>query len=293
MELADGGLFGPSVDVTSLIPEEREALVRLLADLDDEAWRASTPCPAWSVHQLAIHLVHDDLRRLSADRDGHAGAWIDASSLDELVVGLDRVNERWVEAMTPTLSPRLTRELLHWLASPTEEHLLGLDPEALESSVAWAGPGSHPNWLDVAREYTERWVHQQQLREAVGRPGLTDEKFAGPVVETFARGLPAELPRPGEAQQNVVVRVTGPFERSWTFESDPSGWRFVTTTTDQASAVVELPVDAFWRRAVRMIDRDEVEQAAKADGEGGLVDAVLDLRAAIVRDGCQATRSRS
>ena len=284
MELAGGDLFGPPVDVAPVLSEEREALVRLLAELDDEQWRAPTPCPAWSVHQLAIHIVHDDLRRLSADRDGHAGAWIDASTLDELVVGLDRLNERWVETMAPTLSPRLTYELLQWLASPTEEHLLGLDPEALENSVMWAGPGSHPNWLDVAREYTERWVHQQQLRDAVGRSGLTEEVFAGPVVETFARGLPAALPRPGVSKQIVVVRVTGPFERSWTLESGSSGWTFTSTTTDSASAVVELPVDAFWRRAVRMIDHDEVRQAARAQGDGTLVDAVLNLRAAIVED---------
>lgn len=283
MELADEGRFGASVDVTRVIHEEREALVRLLADLDDEAWRAPTPCPAWPVHQLAIHLVHDDLRRISADRDGHAGAWIDASSLDELVIGLDRLNERWVEAMTPTLSPRLTRDMLQWLAGPTEEHLLGLDPEARESSVAWAGPGSHPNWLDVAREYTERWVHQQQLREAVGRPGLTDEEFAGPVVETFARGLPAALPRPGVSKR-VVVRVTGPFERSWTLESGPQGWRFADTTTGLASAEVELPVDVFWRRAVRMVGHDEARRAAKTVGDADLADAVLDLRAAIVED---------
>lgn len=277
----DGRLLGPRVDVAPVLREEREGLVRLLAGLSDDDWHAPTPCPAWSVHQLAVHLVHDDLRRLSGDRDGHAGAWIDASSLDDLVVGLDRLNEQWVEAMVPTLSPRLTRELLQWSAGPTEELLLGLDPDALQGSVAWAGSGSHPNWLDVAREYTERWVHQQQLREAVGYPGLTEEEFAGPVVETFARGLPAALPPPGASKKIVTVRVTGPFERSWTLESGRPGWRF-TATTDPVSATVELPVDAFWRRAVRMIDRARVEQAAKRDGE--LLDAVLDLRAAIVPD---------
>lgn len=284
MELADGGLLGPAVDVEPVLREEREALVRLLAELDGDAWDAPTPCPAWSVHELTVHLVHDDLRRLSGDRDGHTGAWVDASSLDRLVAGLDQLNEQWVEAMVPTLSPRLTRELLQWSAGPTEEHLLGRDPDALESSVAWAGSGPHPNWLDVAREYTERWVHQQQIREAVGRPGLIDERFAAPVVETFARGLPAVLPPAAGSEQVVAVRVTGPFERSWTLGSGPSGWRFITTTSDLASTVVELPVDAFWRRAVRMIGRHEVEQAAESDGDGEVVDAVLDLRAAIVQD---------
>jgi uncharacterized protein (TIGR03083 family) len=282
MKMADGDSLGPPVDVEPVLRGERAALVSLLGDLDEEEWRAPTPCPAWSVHQLTVHLVHDDLRRLSGDRDGHPGAWVDASNLDELVIGLNRLNEQWVDAMVSTLSPRLTRELLQWLAGPTEEHLLGLDPEAMGSSVAWAGAGSHPNWLDVAREYTERWVHQQQLREAVNRPGLVDERFAAPVVETFARGLPAALP-PGASEQVVAVRVTGPFERSWTLASGPSGWRFADSTST-ATTIVELPVDVFWRRAVRMISHDEAEQTARSHGDGELVEAVLDLRAAIVQD---------
>jgi uncharacterized protein (TIGR03083 family) len=279
----DGDSLGPPVDVEAVLHDERAALVSLLADLEAEEWRAPTPCPAWSVHQLTVHLVHDDLRRLSGERDGHPGAWVDASSLDELVIGLNRRNEQWVDTMAPTLSPRLTRELLQWLADPTEEHLLGLDPEAVGSSVAWAGAGPHPNWLDVAREYTERWVHQQQLREAVNRPGLVDERFAAPVVETFARGLPAALPPPGASEHVVAVRLTGPFERSWTFTSGPSGWR-LADPTGPASTVVELPVEVFWRRAVRMISHDDVEQAASSHGDGELVDAVLDLRAAVVHD---------
>jgi uncharacterized protein (TIGR03083 family) len=283
MRRVDGNSLGPPVDVAPVLRDERAALVSLLADLEDEQWRAPTPCPAWSVHQLTVHLVHDDLRRLSGDRDGHAGAWVDASSLDELVIALNRRNEQWVDTMVPTLSPRLTRELLQWLADPTQEHLLGLDPEAVESSVAWAGAGPHPNWLDVAREYTERWVHQQQLREAVNRPGLVDERFAAPVVETFARGLPAALAPPRASEHVVAVRVTGPFERSWTLASGPSGWRLVDST-GTASTVVELPVEVFWRRAVPMLGHDDVEQAASSHGDGELVNAVLDLRAAVVQD---------
>jgi Mycothiol maleylpyruvate isomerase N-terminal domain len=61
--------LGPPIDVRSLLGLERNALVDLLASLDKGEWNAPTPCPGWSVHHLALHLVHDDLRRLSARRE--------------------------------------------------------------------------------------------------------------------------------------------------------------------------------------------------------------------------------
>lgn len=274
--------LGDPIDVSEVLPAERAALLDLLAGLDPSSWGAPTPCPAWSVHELAVHLVHDDLRRLSGDRDGHEGPWIDAASLDELVAGLDAVNERWVATMAPTLSPRLTVELLEWLDAPTRAHLLGLPPDAATGAVLWAGPGPHPNWLDVAREYTERWIHQQQLREAVDRPGLDDATFVAPIVETFARALPVTLPPAPDGNQ-VVVGVSGTVERSWSLARSADGWRFVDPS-DDADASLTLPAEVFWRRAVRAIDRERTQAHAHVTGDARLVAPVLDLRAAIVAD---------
>ena len=58
-------------------------------------------------------------------------------------------------------------------------------------SVSWAAPDVQaPAWLDVAREYTEGWVHQQQVRDAVGRPGADDAELTGAVIDTFLRAVP-------------------------------------------------------------------------------------------------------
>lgn len=48
-------------------------------------------------------------------------------------------------------------------------------------------------WLDAAREYTEFWVHQQQVRDAVGRPGANSGRLTWPVVDTFLRAVPHAL----------------------------------------------------------------------------------------------------
>jgi uncharacterized protein (TIGR03083 family) len=277
----DPTALGPPLDVRPLLAPERSALLELLGDLPDDDWSRPTPCPRWSVHELVLHLVHDDLRRLSFQRDGHAGAVIrPASSLDELAAALDEANEAWVTASAPTVSPELACGLVAWLAEPSERHLAGLPPDEAESTVAWAGPGSHPNWLDVAREYTERWVHHQQLRQTVDRPGLAGPRFLAPVLETFARGLPAQLPAAPEGTVSEL-RVVGAVRRAWTVAVRDGSWRF-TGSGSRPDAFLELSAEALWRRAVRMAGRHETSADAVSSGPEPLVEALLDLRGAIV-----------
>src|SRR5688500_19297292 len=44
-----------------------------------------------------------------------------------------------------------------------------VDIGAMGDSIGWAGPDPAPVWLDIAREFTERWVHQQHIRDAADR----------------------------------------------------------------------------------------------------------------------------
>ena len=44
----------------------RTELLGLLGDLSCEQWAAPTMCPGSTVRDVALHLLHDDLRRLVA-----------------------------------------------------------------------------------------------------------------------------------------------------------------------------------------------------------------------------------
>ena len=47
-------------------------------------------------------------------------------------------------------------------------YFASLNLTALGAAAQLGGAGV---WLDVAWEYTERWRHQQHVRDTVGRPG--------------------------------------------------------------------------------------------------------------------------
>lgn len=59
--------------------------------------------------------------------------------------------------------------------------------------VSWASDGPVPYWFNVAQEFTERWVHQQQMREAVDRVA-DHESMLPEVPRTFVWAFPRQLP---------------------------------------------------------------------------------------------------
>ena len=129
------------VAVTHLFPPERASLVELLGSLDAERWRAPTVCPGWSVKDVALHLLGDDVGLLSRRRDGvlPAGMPAEPAGWEELVASLDRLNQTWVAA-TRLISPRLLCELLTFTGEATSRYLAGLDPSAAETRSPGSGP---------------------------------------------------------------------------------------------------------------------------------------------------------
>ena len=263
-----------------LFPEERAALLALLESLSDEEWGRPTVCQGWSAKDIAAHLLGDDIGRLSRSRDAFAAATFTSFESDtfegELLAFINRQNERWVEA-TRRLSPRLLRQLLRFTGDATQRYFESLDLFALGEPVSWAGPEPAPVWLDVAREYTERWLHQQQIRDAVGAPGLKERRLFAPVLDTFVRALPHTYRDVAAAAgTHVRLTITGGAGGSWSLVRDEVGWRLYAHADGEPQAAVVLDQEAAWRLFTKGISRDEALAAATVSGERPLALKVLD-----------------
>jgi uncharacterized protein (TIGR03083 family) len=165
--------------VIDLFPQERKHLLDLFAELTEEDWQKSTVCPGWSVKDIGLHLLGDDIGYLSGHRDHFSNPFFTGRNMENwesLVQNINEANELWVLA-TQRISPVLLSTLLELTGKQFYEHLSSLDPMAMNGQVNWAGPQNAPVWLDIAREYTERWLHQQQIRDAVNRPGLKERQI--------------------------------------------------------------------------------------------------------------------
>jgi uncharacterized protein (TIGR03083 family) len=198
--------LGPALDVRPLFAPDRERLLELLGDLPAHEWNRSTGCPGWTVHDLVAHLVHDHLRRLSGTRDGHTPAWVAPDG--GLASALHRTNEQFVAAARG-ISSRLLTDLIAHLGLQLDQLWVGLELDARGGAVSWVQPDEEaPVWLDVAREFSEFWVHQQQIRDAVGRPDSSEPQALVAIVDTLVRSLPRALTSSTAAMLGAAVTLT-------------------------------------------------------------------------------------
>lgn len=264
--------------------QERTELVRLLESFTTEDASAPTVCDGWAVGDIAVHLLGNDLSFLARNRDGKESTSGNMSQdWDELVGGLDAFNERWVEAGR-FLSTRLVAQLLDTTGRLVAEFLEAVDSSAPGEVVSWAGPDLAPWWLVSAREFTDRWVHHQQIRDALGRPGLNGPSFVAPILATALHGVrPAYLDVAAPEGTTVAIDVTGRAGFSWAVRRDEGGWSLYEGLSREATTRLTLDQDTAWRFLLRMVTAAETRPKVSVEGDPAYAEPFFNTVSAIVR----------
>jgi hypothetical protein len=190
---------------------------------------------------------------------------------------LGEFNEQWVLAAR-RLSPRVIADLLDLSGIWFEDHVSALRSENMGPSVLWAGPSPAPVWMDIAREYTERWVHQQQIREVVGEEGLLEPVYVAPVIGTFVHALPVALDRV-EAPEGTVVGfvVEGDAGGTWHLVRKQDEWDLQLGEHREARTKITTTVDNAWR----LFTRHPAARPPTAAGDERITDAMASAVAII------------
>jgi len=262
------GLRPPEpVMVLDLFAEERSALLELLGQLSEEEWELPTPCAGWSVKDVALHILGGDLSNISRRRDRFEAPSTRVRADESIVALVNRNNHQWVVAARP-LSPRIIRELLAFSGPPLFDYFFSIDLSEMGGKVSWAGPDDAPVWLDVAREYTERWLHQQHIRDATGKPGLTDRRYMGPVLATFVYALPVAF-RDVAAQPGRVVHlhISGDAGGDWALVREPAGWRLYEGEPAASDARVDIDQHTAWRLFTKGMTSAEAAKVVSLQGD--------------------------
>jgi uncharacterized protein (TIGR03083 family) len=273
------------LDTRGLFRPVTSSLTALLRGLPPEDWERPTVAGRWVVRDVVAHLLDTTLRRLSFHRDGMAPPPPPAAIASErdFVAFINDVNAVWVRSAR-RLSPRVLTDLYERASGEAADWFesLPFDAPAL-FPVSWAGEHASAGWLDVGREFTEVWHHQQQVRMAVGAPGLPDPRYLAAVIDIAMRGLPhAFRDVPAEAGETVVFEVGGPSGGGWTLSRGPAAWSLLRGEAGSPTARVCLTDDAAWKLLFNALSESEAAREVRLEGRAELGRALLRARSVIV-----------
>jgi len=261
-----------------LFPKLDQKLIGLLRSLQQEEWQYPTLAKQWTVKDVASHLLDGNLRLLSMVRDNFFGNTPKGvNSYQDLVGFLNGLNADWVLA-TKRLSPRVIISLLDQTGAEYHEILKSLDPFATSIfSVAWAGEAESKNWFHIAREYTEKWHHQQQIREAVGKQGIMDREFYFPLIDTLMQALPHAY-RNTVSSENTHVRVivTTEVGGSWSIIRLNNMWKLSSSEIPTTAEIILDPSTA-WKLFTKGISGVEAKSKIQFAGDEQLCKPILSM----------------
>lgn len=269
----------PSIDVLSLFPEINKELISLLKSLSSSEWNKSTVLPGRTVKDLASHLLDGSLRRLSLCRDNHQVTSNKIESNEDLVRYVQELNKSWIEA-TKRLSTQILIALLELSDQWLYEYFKTLDLNGIAKlPVTWAGQWESQNWFDIAREYTEKWHHQMQIRLAVKKPGISSRKFFYPAIDCFMRGLPQTYNKvPAAEATGIEIEVTGEGGGMWFLEKSKDHWYLVKTLKNDPKAKIKIPDEIAWQIFTDSLSREKAEKEMKILGINALAEPILTMR---------------
>jgi len=178
-------------------------------ELDAGEWDLPTDCPGWTVRDQFSHLIGTESILLGRSSPPPA-----PTALPYVKNPIGELNEAWVEERRGWPSTQVLAEFeevtaarLAALRAMSDEQLAVVGPSPI-------GQVPYATFMDV--RVMDCWVHEQDIRRAVGRPG----GLAGPAAEAALRRLTSSLGfvvgkrvSPPEGT-SVVVELSGPVTRT-------------------------------------------------------------------------------
>jgi len=256
--VSDPDTLAPYVDIWWTAVADFAALAD---DLSEIEWAAPTDLPGWSVHDVVAHAAHLEHVSVGGAHDDVAG--IEVGTPAYVHSGMSVFTEQGVVARRDVPGA----ELVAALRRDTEqrhEQLLSSVPDGSEPAdgifgmIGWT-------WATLLRNRPlDIWMHEQDIRRAIGRPGNLDSAAAQHSIDYLAASLPYVLGKRVAAPPGTtaVLAVEGGAPVAAEIDADGRGRRL---TEPPAEPTVHLAVrrDSFIAGAGgrRPIDLGEVEIA--------------------------------
>ncbi len=213
-----------------------ESISELVASLPTDAWNRPTECPGWSVRDVVAHVIAVESELLGDPRPIHSLP----RDLRHITSEFARYMELPVDKRRCHTAPEMTGELDYTVIR--RSRALRNAKNAPEDLVRFpGGPSAYDlTYAELLRRRVfDVWVHEQDLRRAVGVPGNLDSPAAVITRDLLLLTLPKIIGKLAGAPAGTTIAfdVTGPLEFLRTVRVDAAGHASVDETISLAPDV--------------------------------------------------------
>ena len=234
------------------LEEVWSSTARLGDSLSEADWKAPTECPGWSVQDNLAHVIGIEAVIL-----GRPLPDADESDAPHVKNDIGRSNELWVEAFRDRSGP----EVLEEFRAVTGERLDALRaPDMDFGAESWTpmGPGTVRDLLPF--RVFDSWVHEQDMRRAVGKPGGWDGDAARVSLDRVSGVMPmivGKKVKPADGT-TVVFEVVGPAGRNIVIGMDGGRAQVLDQAPVAPTVKIRMSGDAFLRLSAGRGDADVI-----------------------------------
>lgn len=248
---------------------EWASLRELLGSLDDAEWELPTALPGWSVKDCVSHVTGTERMIM-----GDPAPEIDVSGLDHVKNDFGVIVEVWVAERRPWPAAQVLAELDEQIPRRAAELRSMSDEQLAEVVPSPLGAMPYRAFLDV--RVFDTWMHEQDIRRAVGRPGHLDGPAVDVALERFKGGLGRVIGKGAGAPDGTTVVFElpdGPVP-ALAFEVDGRA-RPVDEVPDRPTVRITVPFETLVALGGGRVAADEVADGVRVEGDADLGHRIL------------------
>ncbi len=250
-----------------------EDFIDLVTPLSQEEWDAPTALPGWTVGDIVAHVAWIEGLFVGTVDPPHEPDW---SALPHVRNDFGRITEIPVDLRRTWPRERVLVEL----ADVASRRSADLQDGPQDASVEAVGPlGVAPLGRIVRMRAMDTWVHEQDIRDALGRPGHLDTPGARATAAQLLPGLPKVWVKGAGASPGEVLRlqVTGPeLVAEMCVGVDESGRGRVIECPDSATVSLGMPWTTYLALACGRGDLAQRRAEVTIEGDPALAAGTLD-----------------
>jgi uncharacterized protein (TIGR03083 family) len=257
-----------AVDVDKVLPaldEQFDAIIGLAEGLAPADWERPTACPGWSVKDNVAHVIGTE-----AMLAGRSAPEVELGEVSHVRNDVGRFNEIWVESYRPAPVSAVLDDLRGIIAERRAALAAMSRADFDADAMTPAGPATYGRFMRI--RVMDMWMHEQDIRDALGRPGHLAGRAAEQSLAEASGALGFVVgkrvaPPPGTT---VRIELTGDLAGRIDIEVTDRA-RLVEGIAGTPTVEITLPGDRFMRIAGgRLSDSDDPQRDVAYTGDATL-----------------------